>query len=158
MHVHLQPRRVFKDRDGRVRHYKGLDEEVPEERPEGVCIHVWVGGRGSSVETGGRLNEVCMVWVWWACCGHCDEWEGRTLIWTVEPSYTLCMLLHVVGTMCTLLQSIQALVPLRLLTGHTTHGQTCSYLSETKAMHSGSTCEGDGMCPKCEREEIHTYT
>ena len=45
MLVHMQPRRVFKDRDGRVRHYKGLDEEVPEERPEGVCIHVWVCGR-----------------------------------------------------------------------------------------------------------------
>jgi len=34
---------VFKDRDGRVRHYKGLDEEIPKERPEGVCKPVWDG-------------------------------------------------------------------------------------------------------------------
>lgn len=41
----VQSRSVFTDKDGRVRYYKGLDEEVPEERPEGVCTRVsgWEG-------------------------------------------------------------------------------------------------------------------
>ena len=41
LHVHtccVQPRGGFKDKDGRVRYYKGLDEEIPEQKPEGKGI------------------------------------------------------------------------------------------------------------------------
>ena len=47
---------MFKDRDGRVRHYKGLDEEIPKERPEGVWEPARGGGGGretGSVALGG---------------------------------------------------------------------------------------------------------
>lgn len=32
-----KPRGGFKDKDGRVRYYKGLDEEIPEQKPEGFA-------------------------------------------------------------------------------------------------------------------------
>lgn len=89
LRVYGQPRSVFKDRDGRVRHYRGLDEEVPQERPEGVrtCGDGW--------------DKFCEASYLWSCvqCG-CGEPGGgatvasvpeKTAMRAVEPSCTwLC--------------------------------------------------------------------